>query len=292
MNWKILREPIHVGELIFSTLLYFLGLSVAVYLGTSIDWAEAAFGLVALLSLHLAMQYLYTYFAIEEALLTRLEEFFKLYQAKRASDQIIIDRPRFLFALLSLPFFLIFTLAILILAQQGAFTVGFALILFLMLLLWGLMVVPPVQLLSTASRDVFTGLLWVIFYPVFAIILQRGTSNNVLFLFTLPLFLIYLSNRIALQMEHYDSDSHRQSQTLLVQIGWETGMRLHNIILLAAFVILLLTPIIFSLAWSLVWPLLLALPFALAQFLQMIRIQNGSPPNWRLLRFAAQATLY
>ena len=288
--WKLVRTPIRFGELVFTVLLYLLGIAVAVYSGVRIDWQNAVIGLIALLSLHVGMKFLHTHFALDADLLTRLEEIFELNKAKRAGDQLIIDRPRFLFALLSLPFFFSFLLSVMVLAQQGALSIGFGLVLFLMLALWGCLILPPLQLLSSPYRDLAAGIQWVIFYPIFGSILQRSMLPDVLFLFTLPLFLVFLSSSIALQFEQYDEELRRDSKTLLVQIGWETGMRIHNLLLLIAFVVLLLMPILFSLAWPLVWPLLIALPFAVAQLGQMIHIHNAGTPNWRLLKFSAQAT--
>ncbi|MCD4751943.1 MAG: hypothetical protein K8R40_02615 [Anaerolineaceae bacterium] len=292
MGWKLLWKPIKPEGILLNILFYVLGVAVAKYLGISIDWAVALIGQLALLGLHLGMVFLHTHFAMDENFLEQLQNFFKLNQTKRVGDQLIIDRPRYLFALISLPFFSLSFLSLFLLIQQGFLTYSLVLILLMIAALWGFMIFPPVQLLETSYRDLAAGVLWVIFYPAFGLMLLRGSLSDVLFLFTLPLFLVFLAARIARQFEAYDEDTRYERKTLLVQIGWENGMRIHNLLLLTAFLVLVLVTFLFSLSWALVWPAFIALPFAFAQIIQMIQIARGGTPRWRLLRFNAQATLF
>ncbi|MCD6474803.1 MAG: hypothetical protein J7K85_00900 [Anaerolineaceae bacterium] len=292
MGWKLLWKPIKFEDILLNILFYVLGVAVARYLGGSIDWTVALIGQLSLLGLHLGMVFLHTHFTMDKDFLTQLQEFFKLNQAKRVGDQLVIDRPRYLFALISLPFFSLSFLSLFLLIQQGVLTYPLLLILLMIVALWGFMVIPPVQLLETPYRDLASGVLWVIFYPAFGMMLLENTLSDVLFFFTLPLFMVFLAMRIARQFETYDDDTRYEQKTLLVQIGWENGMRIHNFLLLTAFLVLVLVPFLFSLSWALVWPALIALPFAFAQLIQMIQIARGGKPKWRLLRFNAKATLF
>lgn len=292
MGWKLLWKPLKLEDILLNILFYTLGLAVARYLGASIDWMVALIGQLALLGLHLGMVFLHTHFAMEDDFLEQLQDFFKLNQAKRVGDQLIIDRPRYLFALLSLPFFSLSFLSLFLLIQHGVFSYPLLLVLLMIVALWGFMVFPPVQLLETSYRDLAAGVLWVIIYPAFGLMLLMNALSDVLFLFTLPLFLVFLAARIARQFEAYDDDSRYERKTLLVQIGWERGIRIHNLLLLTAFLMLGLVTFLFSLPWALVWPALISLPFAFAQIIQMIQISRGGRPKWRLLRFNVQATLF
>ncbi len=41
--------------------------------------------------------------------------------------------------------------------------------------------------------------------------------------------------------------------------------------------------LLFGLPWLLAWPIFLALPLGLLQILQMVKLADGSKPNWKLL---------
>jgi 1,4-dihydroxy-2-naphthoate octaprenyltransferase len=78
-------------------------------------------------------------------------------------------------------------------------------------------------------------------------------------------------------------------QVLLLRIGWQRGMNLHNYALIGSY-LLLGVFFAFVLPWSLTWPYLLSIPFAIYQIVQMQQIANGARPNWRFLNLTAAAT--
>ena len=85
-------------------------------------------------------------------------------------------------------------------------------------------------------------------------------------------------------------DVKYERQTLMVRLGWQRGMTLHNIAILLTYVILGLAAVL-GLPWPLTWPGLLTFPVGVFQIWQILQIGNGVRPNWRLTRITAISTL-
>jgi hypothetical protein len=75
---------------------------------------------------------------------------------------------------------------------------------------------------------------------------------------------------------------------MMVRAGWERGMFLHNLLIMAGF-ILLGAGVIFGLPFAIAIPGLLPLPVGLFQIWMMNRIAGGAKPNWFMLTFTAVA---
>jgi hypothetical protein len=63
---------------------------------------------------------------------------------------------------------------------------------------------------------------------------------------------------------------------------------LHNILVLGAYA-LIASALLFGLAWGLIWPAFLTLPFALLQIYMLQNISQGAKPIWSLLTANALA---
>lgn len=292
MAWKLLRKPLELQDLLLNILLFALSAGLAVYLGAQIRWGVYLIGQMAMLSLHLAAVYTRAYFTLDAEWMAELAEFFKLYRAKRVGEDLTVDRPQFIYLLAALPFLTIFVISLLSLIQQGVFSLPLLLILLLIFALWGAYAVPPLLLGASPYRDLVLAALTIILLPAFSLLLQRGEVVDLLVIFALPLLLVYLALRIALDLEDLPDDEKQDRKTMLTALGWERGMRLHNLFLLLAYAALGVSSIFFRLPWELLWPCLISLPFALAQIAQMMHIHGGAKPNWKLLRFNARTTFF
>jgi hypothetical protein len=198
MGWKLLRKPLDLQALLLNLLLYALGVGVASYLGASIRWDVYLLGQMAVLSLQITAAYVKTYFALEEDLMTLLAEFFKLAKAKRVGEDLIVDRPRYLFLLLALPFLGIFALVLILLIQSGTLPAGAFLLLLLLFVVWSVFSLPPMLFGAGPYRDLTQGIALMALVPAFACLLQRGSLVDLLGIFALPLLLGFLTMRIAL----------------------------------------------------------------------------------------------
>lgn len=99
----------------------------------------------------------------------------------------------------------------------------------------------------------------------------------------LPLLICALL--VILQLQSYASDLKYERTRILVRLGWEMGIGLHNALLVGAFV-WLVGSMWLGVPKSIAMPVLLLLPLAGYQVLQLRRLEDGAPPNWPAIRLA------
>jgi len=146
--------------------------------------------------------------------------------------------------------------------------------------------VPPARLETSGYGELAVSLGLAGFIPSFAFALQTGELQRLVWLSTAPLVALTFAMLLAFRLPSYGADAQRQHRTLLVRLGWETGMRMHDgAILFAA--ILLAAGIAGGLPRPIGWGGLIALPLAAGQIWQMGRIRAGQPPRWRNLTVGA-----
>lgn len=148
--------------------------------------------------------------------------------------------------------------------------------------------VPPARLETSGYGELAVALGLAGFIPSFAFALQTGELQRLVWLSTAPLVALTFAMLLALRLPAYGADAQREHRTLLVRLGWEAGMRMHDgAILFAA--VLLAAGIAGGLPRPIGWGGLIALPLAAAQIWQMGRIRAGLPPRWRHLTVGAVA---
>lgn len=116
--------------------------------------------------------------------------------------------------------------------------------------------------------------------------LQSHNPGTKDLLLALPLFFFYIGTAIAYQFPDYDKDSKAAATSLLGQIGWENGIKMHNITLLLAWLSLMLYLIVTQ-TFALYLPILLISGISLFEIYLLNRISMGMKPNWGLLRTTA-----
>lgn len=122
--------------------------------------------------------------------------------------------------------------------------------------------------------------------PAFSYVLQAGKLHPLLLPATLPFVLLWMAAGMVFQLSGYAGDLHSDRHNLLIRLGWQRGILFHHVLLLVAYIFVGLTPV-FGLAWRLIWPLLVALPFILLQIWLVNRIALGFPPRWLILKTVA-----
>jgi 1,4-dihydroxy-2-naphthoate octaprenyltransferase len=148
--------------------------------------------------------------------------------------------------------------------------------------------VPPVTLASSGYGELTTSIIVANLVPAFAFVLQYGDFHRLLAMSTFPLTALHLAMMLAFELADYGHDFRRGKKTLLIRLGWERGMALHNILILSAFLLLGIATI-FSLPIQIALPGFLPLPLGLLQIWQMRRIASGEKPNWMTLNLMAVA---
>jgi 1,4-dihydroxy-2-naphthoate octaprenyltransferase len=148
--------------------------------------------------------------------------------------------------------------------------------------------VPPLQLAATGYGELTTSIVVAFLVPAFAFVLQYGELHRLLLISAIPLTMLHLAMMLVFEFPDYATDIKFEKRTLLVRMGWERGMLIHNLLILGAFALfgaaaLLDVPI------AILFPTFLLFPLGLLQIWQMRNIAAGARPNWSVLAFAAVA---
>lgn len=150
--------------------------------------------------------------------------------------------------------------------------------------------VPPFSLHKAGYGELTQAVFLANLVPAFAFVLQTGDLHRLLALITFPITLLMLSTGLAAGLPTYAADIKNSRNTMLVRLGWQRGMNLHNLFILLAY-LTLGAGAIAGLPWGIVWPALLGLPIGLFTIYQMFMIAGGAPPRWRTLLISSGATL-
>ena len=265
---------------------YALGVGIARYLGTPIDWGLYALGQAWVTALQLSTHYLNEYYDAPADAHNPNRTFFTGGSGALAPG--------------NLPRFVALVAAITTLAVTASFTgllfhkteVSLTLILLLMLSFLGAFFysVPPVKLVSSGYGELTASIVVANLLPTFAFVLQYGQLHRLLAMTTFPLLALHLAMLLVFNMTDYAADLRHGKRTLIVRMGWQAGMLLHNILVLSAFLLFALA-MVFGLPLGIGLPCFLSLPLGLFQIWQMRRIAAGAKPNWKALTLTATALL-
>jgi 1,4-dihydroxy-2-naphthoate octaprenyltransferase len=270
--------------LLGAALVYALGAGIANYLGILIDWQAYLIGQVWVTMIQLSTYYLDAYFApervVSKSIINRQEE--------EDGVTIEVELPRNIPLIAALTTLTIAASMTVLMIRLPYFTPAVLLVMVFIFLGSFFYSTPPVRLTDNGYGDIVTAILIANLVPALAYLLQTGDLHRLLALTTFPLTFLLLALLLVFQLPTYGRDLKYERMTLMVRAGWEYGMRLHNISLLVAYVLMGLA-LAFNLAISIGLPAFLTFPLALFQIWYMNRIAGGIKPNWTLLMFVATA---
>lgn len=277
LSQELLRIA-HPWVLALSAGLYALGGGIADYLGFSIDWPVYLIGQALVLLLLLSSYFLREYYDLPA-----------LPEARRKPG----EAPRLLrtgvLQIAATTLTVGAALTVLLFSQGRLEPAGF-LLLGIAVLLGLAYAVPPLRLAYSGYGELILAVVLANFAPALAFILQAGELHRLIALITFPLTFLYLASYLAISLQRYPQEERKGRRTMLVRLGWQGGMSLHNLLILAGF-LLMGAAALLDLPWTLTWPGLLGLPVGLFQIWQVLAITNGAKPRWRLLELTAGATL-
>lgn len=263
---------------------YALGAGIVRYLGFDIDWGVYWLGQAWVALLQLATQYLNEYYNApadqvnpNRTLLTGGSGALGPGKLPRrvallAAAVCLALLASFTVLLMSTGALTPLTYAIMVAAFLGAFFYS----------------TPPVRLEASGYGELTTSVMIGLLLPGFAFALQEGELHRLIAMAGFPLVSSHLAMLIALTLPDYANDEKYDKRTLLVRMGWQTAMFLHNVLILAAYV-LLLGARAFDFPTFAAVAGLLSLPVGLYQIWHMNRIANGAPVRWNLLTLGAVA---
>lgn len=270
--------------LLGAALVYALGAGIANYLGILIDWQAYLIGQVWVTMIQLSTYYLDAYFApervVSKSIINRQEE--------EDGVTIEVELPRNIPLIAALTTLTIAASMTVLMIRLPYFTPAVLLVMVFIFLGSFFYSTPPVRLTDNGYGDIVTAILIANLVPALAYLLQTGDLHRLLALTTFPLTFLLLALLLVFQLPTYGRDLKYERMTLMVRAGWEYGMRLHNISLLVAYMLMGLA-LAFNLPISIGLPAFLTFPLALFQIWYMNRIAGGIKPNWTLLMFVATA---
>ncbi len=261
-----------------------LGTGIARYLGASIDWSVYLLSQGWVTLLQLSTHYLGDYFAHPADIANTPRTPFS-----ERSDSLgpgKLSRNLALWAGVSC-LSVAASLTVLLLRMVGGAP---AVLLMMGLIFLGVLSysVPPLRLASSGYGELLMSILVTNLVPALAYLLQADAWSRLLPMSTFPLLLLHLAMMIAFEFPDYAVDAKYEKSTILVRMGWRSGMQLHNLLLLGGFGLI-------GVAWALglpyqiALPALFVLPIAAFQVWMMNRIEAGGRPNWLLLTVVAAA---
>lgn len=267
--------------LVVAGLLFALGVGIAKYLGATIDWGHYFLGQAWITMMQLSANYLNEYFDYHPNAQNINHTPFS-----RSSGAIGPDK---------LPRTVAFWAAVTVLSIVASITVllfhniGFQTdLLFVMFFIFSgafFYSIPPITLSSSGYGELIASIIVANLVPAFAFLLQANEYHRLLPMSTFPLTTLYLAMIITFELPDYAKDIKYDKRTLLVRLGWQRSMTLHNIMILTNYVLLGIA-LLYGMPSSIALPPLLLFPLGLYQIWTMNRIAGGAKPNWRLLTLA------
>ena len=97
---------------------------------------------------------------------------------------------------------------------------------------------PPVRLTHSGYGELTTSILVGNLVPTFAFLLFGDVMHRLVIMSTLPLTFLVFSMLLVVEFPDYATDLKYGKRNLIVRIGWENAMGLHNTFILLAFVVL------------------------------------------------------
>lgn len=269
-NLLRLSRPLH---LLLTALTYFLGASIANYLGKPFRTDSFWLGLIAALFAQASMNLLAEVFRPNNEIIiegeTRKQRLTLRNNALYISIASLTANAVIAFILynnhhLSVPAFFFLLLSLIVILTYA---------------------IPPFRFINRGFGEFLLAAHVAYIIPSIAYILQADEAHRFL-LITIPLTLLAFAYFIAMDFPSFASDIKYNRITLLTRLGYERVIPLHHLFVLLAYLFFLAVPV-FGLSLSLFWPAFLTLPFALFQIFQLRSLSLGAPVNWALLTATA-----
>jgi 1,4-dihydroxy-2-naphthoate octaprenyltransferase len=263
-------------NLLLSGLSYLLGLSVARYMGLTINAIAALNGGIIIIFILATANLLNAYFAprLDLPLPTDLQ--LERESLRRWMLYISVG-------LLTVSVILFFYLVILKeLSLPAVLFLAFDLIFSLALS------IPPIRLSDRGFGELVLSVLISGFPTIIAFLLQFHNLHRLVAFLTFPMVFLTLAYLLVLDFPGYASDQKFGRQSILVRLTWQRAIPLHNFLVIISYLIFASAPL-FGIPYSLVWSSLLTFPLAIYQMVMLRNIAAGLKPNWTVLTITATA---
>lgn len=265
-----LSHPLH---LLLAALAFFLGTSIANYLGKPFRTDSFWLGLIAVVLAQASMNWLAEVFRpLNEAMIDG-----------ETRKQRLTLRNNLLY--ISIAALTADAVIAFILYNNGHLSIAAFISLLLSLVLILTYAIPPFRFINRGFGEFLLAVHIAYVIPSIGYMLQAEEAHHFL-LITIPLTFLAFAYFIVMDFPAFAADSKYNRSTLLTRLGYERVVPLHHLFVLLAYLFFLAVPI-FGLSLSLIWPAFLTLPFALFQIFQLRNLSLGAPVQWTLLTVTA-----
>ncbi|HET6595130.1 MAG TPA: UbiA family prenyltransferase [Anaerolineales bacterium] len=269
-NLLRLTHPLH---LLLAALTFFLGVSIANYLGQPFRADSFWLGLIAVLLAQASMNLLAEVFRPENE---------AIVEGQSRKDRHLVRNNALYISIAALTAVVVIAFVLYTNQHLSTSTIFFLLLSLFLILAYA---IPPFRFVNRGFGEFVLAahLAWII--PSLGYILQSDETHRFLFV-SIPLTCLAFAYFIVMNFPTFAADRKYDRATLLTRLGWERAVPLHHLFVLLAYLLFLAAPI-FGLSFSLLWPAFLTLPFALFQIFQLRNLSLGAPTNWTLLTATA-----
>jgi 1,4-dihydroxy-2-naphthoate octaprenyltransferase len=239
---------------------------IAHYLGIPIDYGKYTLGQIWIILIQLSSMYLNQYF--ETSKNTRKMNLKEIPHNRSFTASIVVLTVTASATVLLIRYgdLVPATLLVMALAFLGAFFYA----------------TPPIRLRNSPYGELINAILLSNLVPALAFTLQTDELHRMLAMSTFPLTPLYLALAISSEYPHYGNDLINKKQTILTRLGWENGMRLHNMLIITAFLLLALA-VVFGMPFRNALPAFFVIPLGFFQIWYLGHIASGASPNWKAL---------
>jgi 1,4-dihydroxy-2-naphthoate octaprenyltransferase len=270
---KTLLRLSHPLQLLLAALTYFLGASIANYLGKPFRIDAFWFGLIAVLLAQASMNLLAEVFRPDNE---------AIVDGQSRAERLMLRNNALYISVAALTATAVIAF---VLYTSGHLSISAFFFLLLSLILILVYSIPPFRFINRGFGEFVLAAHIAYVIPSIAYILQADEAHRFL-LVSIPLTFLAFAYFIVMNFPAFASDIKYNRSTLLTRLGWERTVPLHHLFVLLAYLFFLATPV-FGLSLSLLWPAFLTLPFALFQIVQLRNLSLGAPTNWTLLTVTA-----
>lgn len=166
--------------------------------------------------------------------------------------------------------------------QEGRLSPATILCLCLSLMVSIAYAVPPLRLLDRGFGELLLTIQMAYLLPSLGFLVQASTFHRLLNALIVPLAFLVLAALLAIDFSSYSEDLKYGRPTFIEHFGWEVAAPLHHGLVIAAYILLGVAPLL-GFSVGLLWPAFLTLPFAVLQVFWLRNITLGARPVWSLL---------
>jgi hypothetical protein len=267
-------------SILFILVTYFLGIGIAHYLGFPQKTDHIWNGLILLIAFQTGCVFLGKYFE----LYLYPNYFYHEENSNPKKDQQE-KNIQILNLLIGVAFFAICLIPTFSLLFASGLRITNLMIIVFTLFIISIVEMFPNQVSNWGLMELLQAVYFANLIPLIAFSLQSNSFHRLLFFLTFPLFFLYFAYFIVSSLPIVIIKNH----SLISRIGPIISLRIHNLLVLLAY-LTLLSGSLFDVPWKLIWPVLITLPIGLIQIWQVNQILKGHKPSFTPLIFTTITT--